>query len=80
MAESRAISVIAAEIAKDWEEPYFGAVPYLDAMRYITTLDDLYGCDPADHVVRYFLANAGRWRGPTAVRIKKELNAMLRAL
>jgi len=34
--------------------------------------------DSGDSIVRYFLSNASTWRGETARRVKKELNAMLK--
>jgi hypothetical protein len=74
--ESRSLSVIAAEIRKDWKKPYFGAVPYLNAMMCLDKITDNYGFDTGKSIVLYFLANAGTWKGETARRIKKELNAM----
>ena len=74
---TRSISTIARDIRNDWTKPNFAAVPYLDAMRHINAIDDLYYCDRADSVVRYFLANATAWRGDTARAIKAELKAML---
>jgi hypothetical protein len=74
--ESRSLSVIAAEIKKDWKNPYFGAVPYLQAMMCLDKVTDNYGFDTGKSIVLYFLANASSWRGEVARRIKKELNAM----
>jgi hypothetical protein len=74
--ESRSLSVIAAEIRKDWKKPYFGAVPYLQAMMCLDNINDNYGFDTGKSIVLYFLANAGTWRGEVARRVKKELNAM----
>lgn len=75
--EGRTLRQIASEIAQDWRNPYFGALPYLDAMGDLETVRDSYGCDSGDSIVRYFLVNASRWRGETAKRIKAELKAML---
>ena len=74
--ETRSLSAIAIEIRKDWKKPYFGAVPYLQAMSCLNSIDDNYGFDSAKSIVIYFLANAGTWRGETAKRIKAELKAM----
>ena len=74
--ENRSLSVIAAEIRKDWKKPYFGAVPYLNAMMCLDKITDNYGFDSGKMIVLYFLGNAGTWKGETARRIKKELNAM----
>ena len=73
----RSISTIAAEIRRDWAKPYFGAVPYLDAMRHLGDITDRYYYDDGSSVVRYFLANANTWKGETARRVKAELKAML---
>jgi hypothetical protein len=72
----RPIYVIAEEIREDWKKVYFGAVPYLDAMLSLKSIDDTYGLDPAKEVILYFLSNASTWRGDTARRIKKELKAL----
>lgn len=72
----RPLHEIAAEITQDWKKPYFGAVPYLSAMREIASIDAKYYEDSAASVVRYFLANAGTWRGETARRVKAELKSM----
>jgi hypothetical protein len=76
--ETRFLYQIAAEIRQDWTNVYFGAVPYLEAMETLYTMDDSYGHDPAAHVVRYFLSNAKTWRGETARRVKAELEGMLK--
>lgn len=69
----RPIYMIAREIKADWKKPYFGAVPYLQAMSSLHSISDEYGADSAKSVVLYFLANASTWRGETAKRIKSEL-------
>ena len=74
----RPLYEIANEIKKDWKKVYFGAVPYLDAMSTLDSINDKYMYDSAKSIVLYFLSNAGTWRGDTARRIKKELNAMLK--
>lgn len=76
---SRPLYTIAQEIAKDWQRPYFGAVPYVKALGELESINDTYGCDTASSVVAYFLSNAATWRGEVARRIKKELKAMLDA-
>ena len=75
---TRSINTIAREISNDWAKPYFGAVPYLDAMHSLSTMRDKYYYDDAESVVRYFLANANTWKGETARAIKAELKAMLK--
>lgn len=75
---TRPIYEIAAEIRRDWAKPYFGAVPYLDAMRSLSSVEDSYFYDDARTVILYFLSNAGTWKGETARRVKAELKAMAR--
>ena len=77
----RNLSTIAEEIIKDWSSCqvgiYFGAKPYLSAMRTLTSLNDFYGMDSGRDIVLRFLTNAGTWRGSKAREIKAELRAML---
>jgi hypothetical protein len=73
---TRPLYEVAEEIRKDWKNIYFGAKPYLDAMSCLESVNDNYGWDSGKSIVLYFLANASSWRGETARRIKKELNAM----
>ena len=75
--QKRTISEIAAEIKKIWTKPYFGAVPYLNAMLELQTVDDNYMFDDARSIINYFLANASTFRGEDARRIKKELKELL---
>ena len=74
---TRPIKVIAQDIRANWNKIYFGAVPYLDAMYQLNSIDDDYYYDTGKSVVRYFLANATTWRGDKAREIKAELKAML---
>jgi hypothetical protein len=76
--QNRPLSEIAREIRKDWQKPYFGAVPYLDAMSTLNSINDNYIMDSGKSIVIYFLANAQTWKGEKAREIKKELNAMLK--
>lgn len=77
---TRSLSTIAADIRANWPNVWFGAVPYLDAMRELDSIRDNYYADSAASVVRYFLANANTWRGDAARRIKAELKAMVRGV
>jgi hypothetical protein len=76
--EHRSLSAIANEISRDWKKPYFGAVPYISAMRSLDSIKDNYGYDPGSQIVAYFLGNANTWRGEVARRVKAELNAALK--
>jgi hypothetical protein len=73
----RNIDTIASEIFIDWKNVNYAAKPYLAAMRDLETMQDNYYQDDAQSVVRYFLANAGTWRGDVAKRVKAELKGML---
>lgn len=73
----RSLSTIAVDICKTWPKVYFGAKPYLDAMLQLDKVTDSYYADSGKTIVRYFLANAGTWRGEDARRIKAELRGML---
>ena len=75
---NRTLDVIARDISRDWQKPYFGAVPYIDAMHSLRTIGDRYYFDDAESIVRYFLANASSWKGDTARAIKAELKALLK--
>ena len=83
--QTRPLYEVAREIRRVWTKPYFGAVPYLDAMASLDKITDNYFADSADSIVRYFLSNASTWKGKpgdeeskaTIKRIKDELKAML---
>ena len=69
---------IAREIRKDWKNVSVYAAPYLNAMSCLESVNDNYVFDSGRSVVRYFLSNAGSWKGETAKRIKAELKAMVK--
>lgn len=74
----RPIHEIARDIKLNWQNPYFGAVPYLEAMFTLTGITDKYGYDTAKSIILYFLANASTWRGDTAKKIKSELKNLVK--
>ena len=76
---TRPLHEIADDIRNTWSKVYFGAVPYLDAMTTLGSIDDNFSMDSGQSIVRYFLSNAKTWRGEDARRIKKELNEMIKA-
>lgn len=80
MENKRTFAEIAREIKKVWAKPYFGAVPYINAMVMIDSSDknSPYLCENAESVAKYFLANAQTWRGEDAKRIKAELKSMIK--
>lgn len=71
------IAALARVIRRDWQKVYFGAAPYLQAMATIDKASDSYGYDSGKSIIRYFLANASTYRGPTAKAIKAELKRRL---
>jgi hypothetical protein len=73
---TRPLYVIAQDIRANWPKVNYAAVPYLDAMATLETIEQNYYFDSGRSVVLYFLANAGSWRGDVAREIKKELKAM----
>lgn len=73
----RTLTEIAADILRTWPKPYFGAIPYIQAMATMTGINDAYGMDSGRSIVTYFLSNATTWRGEDARRIKAELKSML---
>jgi hypothetical protein len=75
--QPRRLRDIAREIRQDWAKVNFAAAPYLDAMSTLTSVQDNYFQDSGTSIVRYFLANAGSWRGEKARSIKAELKAMV---
>lgn len=80
MKTKRTFAAIAKEIKQLWRKPYFGAVPYLDALSQInsTEKDDFYLFETAGDIVPYLLANMGTFRGEDAKRIKAELKEMVK--
>jgi hypothetical protein len=70
----RSIRQLANIIQLDWKNVYFGAVPYLQAMRSLESVNDSFGYDDGKGIVRYFLSNARTWKGPVAKAVKAELN------
>ena len=69
---------VAKIIRSDWKNVYFGAKPYLDAMSFLSSIDDNYGYDDAKTIVIYFLANASTWRGETAKAVKVHLKEIIK--
>ena len=75
----RTFAAIARDIKSVWQNVYFGAVPYLEAMLTLETTnpEDKYSFEEAGSIVRYFLANAQTFRGEDAKKLKAELKSML---
>lgn len=72
------LSEIAALVRADWQPRVnYAAVPYLEAMELLESIDDAYFQDSGRSVVAYFLNNASTWRGETARSVKAELRRRL---
>lgn len=75
---------LAAIIRQDWRKAdgtpniWFGAVPYVDALECLTSIDDTYGAEDGRSIVAYLLANLAQWRGPVARAVKAELKRRCR--
>lgn len=78
--KNRTFAEIGREIKTLWKKPYFGAVPYIDALCQINSSnkDALYLSETAEDIVPYALANMQTWRGEDARRIKAELKSMIK--
>jgi hypothetical protein len=75
----RPLSQIGNEIVRNWSNPYYGAVPYINAMRQLDQIGDKFYADTAQDVVLRFLCNCGTWRGETARKVKAELKAIVKS-
>lgn len=76
--EMRPIYEIAADIKKEWGSSVnFAAVPYLDAMMYISSASDTFYADSGTTIVSYFLTNSSSFRGDRAKELKAELKRHL---
>lgn len=74
---------IAFLVRKNWKATskkgiYFGAVPYLDAMASLNSVDDSFGYDDGRSILIYFLGNATSWRGEVAKAVKTELKRRIK--
>lgn len=77
--KTRPIRVIAMEIRSDWGPKLsVYAKPYVDAMASLDKITDSFYEDSAVSILSYFRANSGSWRGETARRVKKEIDAMIK--
>lgn len=79
MSTQRSISEIAQEIKRLWTKPNYAAVPYLEAMLELDSVQSYYGADPGREIVNYFLSNARSFCGEDAKRIKAELKLHLKS-
>ena len=73
----RDLSIIAAEIRKDWKNIHYATLPYLQAITTLQKVSDNCYLDSGKSIILYFLSNAQTWKGETARKIKTELKQML---
>lgn len=76
----RTFAAVAREIKATWTKPYFGAVPYLEALEKCETTDKdaTYICERVKDLVPYLLCNMTTFRGADARRLKAELKEMIK--
>ena len=67
------IAQIAYTIQREWKKVHFAAQPYLNAMKQVYSIEDIFMADDVRSIVIYFLGNASGFRGATAKAIKAEL-------
>jgi len=67
---------VARLIKRDWTKVHYAAVPYLESMLSLNSIEDNDWHDSGKSVVLYFLNNARTYRGDNAVRYKAALKAM----
>lgn len=77
----RPIGDIVTDIGAEWGEKLptvgYAAKPYIDALTNVSTADDMYGAEKAEHLVRYLLSNLAQFKGQRARELKEELRAHL---
>lgn len=75
---ARTIKEIAKDITENWKNVNIDALPYLQAMYKINTINDSYVFESGKDIVLYFLENAKYWRGLKAKELKQELKTLLK--
>lgn len=73
MSEMQTPRQLVATIRADWKNPYFGAVPYLDALATLDSWDQSYMYDDAKGLGMYLLSNLRTYKGETAKAVKATL-------
>lgn len=69
----QSISQLAYLIKRDWKKVNFAALPYLNAMTQVISMEDVFIAEDVRSIVIYFLSNASSYRGENAKAIKTEL-------
>lgn len=78
----RPIKDIVADITTTWgaekvRTTGYAAKPYLEALSQVESVDEVYGDEKAEHLVRYLLSNLAQFKGAQARVLKEELRAHL---
>ena len=76
--QNKPLSYTAQIIRANWANPSPHAVPYIDAMAQLNSINDNYYADSAESVVMRFLCNAQTWRGDTARLVKAHLKSLVK--
>ena len=76
--QDKPLSYTAQIIRDNWNNPSPYALPYIEAMAQINSIEDNDYADTAHSVVIYFLANAQTWRGDTARLVKAHLKSLVK--
>ena len=58
------------------KQVYFGAVPYLQALNQLETIEENYGLDSGRSIVLYLLGNLQTYKGEIARNVKKQLKKL----
>lgn len=74
----RPLHEIARDIRKAWPRVHYAALPYLEALRELSSAEEMFYHDTGESVIRGFLANAQTFRGQEARQLKEELKQHLR--
>jgi hypothetical protein len=75
--ETESPATLASICSRTWPKIYFGAVPYLQAMRTMSSFKEDYGADDGKEIAIYFLANAGTWKGDVAKAVKARIKELV---
>lgn len=79
----RSIDNIAYDIINDWSNNLTQGIPsvvkpYLNAMTQLISVDEMYGYDSADYIVKMFIMNAeGLYNTPNAEKYLNELKELV---
>jgi hypothetical protein len=73
----RPLSEIANDVRSDWKPLDRDAEPYLTAMERLDPVTDRFRSESAIEILAKFRLAARGWEGPTAEKIKEEIDQIL---